>query len=95
MEEIIILFLMPIIDMFRVCVNRVFRGTHPFKKDKRHLHYILENYTDNSLIRQGCTILTVINLILFKIINKPFTVICLGVFFYFSAVMFFKYNKKN
>ena len=91
LEEIIILFLIPIIDMFRVCANRIFRGVHPFKKDKRHLHHIINKYTKNIIVKQTGTILTIINLILFKTLTSPLIVIFFGLLFYFSAIIFFKY----
>lgn len=95
LEEIIILFLIPITDMIRVCVNRIFRGCHPFKKDQRHLHHIIKNYTHNAIIIQCATILTIINIILFKILANPFVVIFFGLFFYSLIVIFFKYNQKK
>jgi len=92
LEEIVILFLIPIIDMFRVFANRIFRGVHPFKKDKRHLHHIIEKYTQNIIIRQIGSILTIINLILFKNLSNPLVVIFFGLSIYIFVTIFFKYR---
>ena len=40
-EDLVILFLVPGIDMFRLFIQRIIKKRNPFKADKTHLHHLL------------------------------------------------------
>jgi hypothetical protein len=42
-----IAFLIPVLDMGRMLITRILRGTHPFEADHGHAHHILINMTDH------------------------------------------------
>lgn len=43
-SEVILLFLVPVLDMARLVVSRILRGRSPFSPGGDHLHHLLENW---------------------------------------------------
>ena len=75
-DEIVILSLIPVIDMFRVIISRLINGVHPFSKDNQHLHYILKiNYNNYPLVWNLGSILTLLNIFLLEILDNTFLVL--------------------
>jgi UDP-GlcNAc:undecaprenyl-phosphate GlcNAc-1-phosphate transferase len=40
--DVVIMFMVPVLDMARLFVFRIFRGRHPFSADHHHLHHYLD-----------------------------------------------------
>ena len=49
-EEIIIILLIPIIDMLRLFVKRIYSGKNPFLPDRNHIHHIIQDKFGNKKI---------------------------------------------
>jgi len=47
-DEIFAIMLLPGVDMFRLFLLRVIRGSNPFKADMNHLHHLLSKYFNST-----------------------------------------------
>jgi UDP-GlcNAc:undecaprenyl-phosphate GlcNAc-1-phosphate transferase len=47
-DEIFVIMLLPGVDMFRLFLLRVIRGSNPFKADRNHLHHLLSKYFNST-----------------------------------------------
>ena len=95
LEEIILISLVPILDMFRVIFLRVSLGLHPFTKDKLHLHYILKKKFNNKFLWHFGSLLTLLNIFLLETITRPYYVLFQAVIIYFVFVILISLRKKN
>ena len=95
LEEVLILSLIPILDMFRVIFLRVTRGYHPFKKDELHLHHIIKKRTSNTYLWQVGSILTLTNIILLKIIDEIHLILPLAISLYLMIIFYLSQSKKK
>lgn len=46
-EEVIIILIIPIIDMMRLFIKRIYKGKNPFRPDRDHIHHIIQNKFGN------------------------------------------------
>lgn len=46
-DEIFFIMFLPGLDMLRVFLNRLYKGSNPFKPDRSHFHHLLLNYFSN------------------------------------------------
>lgn len=94
-EEIIILSLVPILDMFRVIFLRILNGSHPFKKDNLHIHYVLQQKFKKRYLWQIGSILTLLNILILVTFNKANLVLFLTTTTYFSTIFYLLLIKKK
>tara|TARA_B110000027_G_C16075395_1_gene281094 strand:+ start:139 stop:1143 length:1005 start_codon:yes stop_codon:yes gene_type:complete len=94
-EEIIVISLIPILDMFRVIGVRVFIRSHPFKKDHLHLHYILKKKYKKKYLWHIGSFLTLFNILLLKTVNQIYIVLFLSIVIYLLMIVYLSLNKKK
>ena len=91
-DHIFLIMIIPGIDLIRLFVNRIFKGYHPFRPDRNHLHHILLRKHD----------LIIVNLIIQSLIILPsicgyylgYTYLFLGlqILIYYLLILFYKNN---
>ena len=94
-EEIIIVSLIPILDMFRVIITRIFLGSHPFKKDNIHLHHILKHRYKKKYLWQIGSYLTLFNIFLLTNIKNVSLVLSISILIYISLIIYLSLSKKS
>lgn len=94
-EEIIVLSSVPIFDMFRLIFLRIFNGSHPFRKDNRHLHHILKNRYKQKYLWHFGTYLTLLNIFFLKTLNNIYLIILLSVAIYLLTIIFLIFNARK
>ena len=95
LEEIIVVSLVPILDMFRVILLRVSFGLHPFTKDKLHIHYIMKKQFNNKFLWHFGSLLTLFNIFLLESLAMPYLVLIQAIIIYFIFIIFISVRKKN
>ena len=95
LEEIIIISLIPILDMFRVILIRIFHGSHPFKKDNLHLHHILKKRYKKRYLWHIGSFLTLFNILLLKTINEVYLILLLAITVYLMTVIYLSLSEKK
>jgi len=96
-DEVLILLLYPGLDMFRLFVERISRGRHPFYPDRNHIHHLIYNVLKNNnltiLVSVLLFSLPVIFFYLFSI-NSSIIIISI-ILIYISSFIFFKFLRKQ
>ena len=95
LEEIIVVSLIPILDMFRVIAVRVLIRSHPFKKDHLHLHYILRKKYKKKYLWHIGSFLTLFNILLLKTVNEIYIVLFLSIVIYLLMIVCLSLSKKK
>jgi UDP-GlcNAc:undecaprenyl-phosphate/decaprenyl-phosphate GlcNAc-1-phosphate transferase len=94
LQNVIVMFIIPFIDMIRVSVTRIINSRSPAVGDNNHLHHILMKKFNNSFMVSIIIIsLTAIPIIFYEFINYYIIVFFIQLFFYFFIIFFLK-NKK-
>lgn len=93
-QNILIMFMIPFIDMLRVCFKRVINSRSPAVGDTNHLHHILFIKFNNSFFTSLAIVsLTLFPMIFYEIINFYYLTLFFQLFSYFIIIFFFK-NKQ-
>ena len=95
LEEIILLSLVPILDMFRVIIFRLIRGLHPFTKDNLHLHYMLKQKYKNQYLWHIGSYLTIFNIFLLQSGIEGYLAISIGIIFYLTFTSYLYLSQKK
>lgn len=95
-ENILILFLIPVIDMVRLFFERLINKKSPSTADKNHLHhYLAQKFSENkSLIIYLISVNIPIFISINSHINKIYIIISV-IFLYSAFIFYYKYSKKN
>ncbi len=95
-EDIVILFLIPGIDMFRLFVGRIMNKKNPFKADNSHLHHLLINkYTLKSVLFFYFIIIFSNSYLAFNDILPELVIILTTSFLYLILLFYLKNFKSN
>jgi len=93
-EEIFILMFLPGLDMFRLFLLRLIKGSNPFKADNRHIHHLilklLKNKTNTALTIFFANLLIII---LYYFIDQKL-IYCFAVTILYFLSIYFIYKKK-
>lgn len=65
--DVVIMFMIPVLDMARLFLSRILAGRHPFSADHEHLHHYLDRLTGWMLGRKIYYILVALPIILSKL----------------------------
>ena len=91
-EEIIIVLLIPVIDMVRLFVTRIYSGKNPFKPDTNHLHHIItRKYSSKKILLFLFILITLPMLAIFFVDIDHYFLILFQLFFYAYLIL----KKKN
>ena len=92
----------PLADMIRVSLVRVFNGDSPFKADRRHIHHIVLDYCRNNHLLTTAIIVVaqILSIYLFYLIHKSdstifFGALILAFLIYFMIVYFLDLRLKR
>jgi UDP-GlcNAc:undecaprenyl-phosphate GlcNAc-1-phosphate transferase len=87
--DVVIMFLVPALDMFRLFVFRILEGRHPFSADRYHLHHYLDRSVGWMLGRKIYYAIVAIPIFLLRLeLFEPFHILVLGAVFYSACVVF-------
>jgi UDP-GlcNAc:undecaprenyl-phosphate GlcNAc-1-phosphate transferase len=93
-ENLIILFLLPGIDMFRLFIQRILKKQNPFNGDNLHLHHIMiKNMKLETVLLVYFLIISVSSYCAFNEIFSKYILLFSVTFLYFFLLIYFK--KKN
>ena len=92
-EEVFLLLYLPILELLRLFILRVFRNKNPFKGDKNHIHHYIYKRTKKFNITAIYTnIISFLPFVIF-LFYKSFYVLVFTIIFYFLFIVLIK--KKN
>lgn len=89
-DEIIILFLLPGLDMLRVFCSRLAKKKHPFEADRNHLHHLLIKKMNNLSTVIFYNSIIIIMIFLYKIGINFFLVLCIYLTIYLFLIFYLK-----
>ena len=96
-DEILILLLYPGLDMFRLFIERISAGRHPFYPDRNHIHHLIFSVMKNNNLTIIISVLLfsfpVFFFYLFNI--NSLLIIFLIILTYISSFIFFKFLRKK
>jgi UDP-GlcNAc:undecaprenyl-phosphate GlcNAc-1-phosphate transferase len=86
--DVVIMFMIPVLDMGRLFVYRIFHGQHPFSADHNHLHHYLDRSIGWTYGRNIYYVLVACPIVFsrFKLLD-PLFVLFLGVALYFLTIV--------
>ncbi len=88
-EEIIIILLIPIVDMVRLFIYRIYNGKNPFLGDTNHIHHIIRKKYGSKVI-YFISFLLVLPLILLLIKLNFYIILFIQLFLYVLFIIFSK-----
>jgi UDP-GlcNAc:undecaprenyl-phosphate GlcNAc-1-phosphate transferase len=89
-EEVYLLLFLPMLDLLRLLIARVYKNQNPFKADRNHIHHYVNNRLGNVL--KTCVLNNLIAftpLIIFTI-YKSFYILVVTTILYFFLIFFIK-----
>ena len=88
-EDIVLLMFIPIIDLFRLFVLRIFNKQNPFKADKNHIHHlILKKFGSNTTLLVIACLNIFPNIINFYF-HQPIHILIITFLIYLFIIYFF------
>lgn len=87
-EEIFLIMFLPGIEMIRLFFFRIFKRKSPFAADNEHIHHLLLKIFNKNNVIIGTSILSILPLITFKIIDISSWIIFFSLILYFILIMF-------
>jgi UDP-GlcNAc:undecaprenyl-phosphate GlcNAc-1-phosphate transferase len=86
--EVVIMFMIPVLDMARLFVFRIFQGRHPFSADHNHLHHYLDRSIGWTFGRMIYYALVACPIIFSRLqLVHPLVVLFLGFALYLFSIM--------
>jgi UDP-GlcNAc:undecaprenyl-phosphate GlcNAc-1-phosphate transferase len=86
--DVVIMFMIPVLDMARLFVFRIFRGQHPFSADHNHLHHYLDRSIGWKYGRKIYYSLVACPIILSRLqLADPLAVLLLGMALYLLTIV--------
>jgi len=92
-EEVIIILIIPIIDMLRLFIIRIFNGKNPFLPDRNHIHHIIQNKFGNKAIYIIFILLFIPLLLLILKFNHLYIILIQVSLYFLSTILILKNNE--
>ena len=89
-EEVYLIFYLPMLDLLRLLIVRIYKNQNPFKADRNHIHHYVNNKLDNVL--KTCIVNNLIAftpLIIFTIYQSFYILVAITIL-YFLLIFFIK-----
>lgn len=89
-EEVFLLLYLPILELLRLFISRIYKNKNPFKGDSNHIHHYI--YLRTKSLNKTAILTNVISFFpfLFFLFYKSFYVLIFAVIFYFLLIIFIK-----
>ena len=94
----LLIFSLPILDMIRVIISRIFKGKSPFYSDKNHLHHLLSNldFNNKQILLIVFSIIQFTSILAILVANNNFNyALIISSFFCGSLLIFFNIGGKK
>ena len=86
--DVVIMFMIPVLDMVRLFVFRIFQGRHPFSADHNHLHHYLDRSIGWTYGRKIYYALVACPILFSKLyLTNPLFALLLGFFLYVTSIV--------